>query len=88
MDKFRGKKHGISLEHIDTEKVHLVIVPDAGTNDVKQCKQLQEHGIDILITDHHEIEESNPYAVVINCQDGKYPNHTYRDWETDRKSVV
>ena len=35
-----------------------------------------KQGIDILILDHHIIDELNPYATVINCMDGHYPNNT------------
>jgi single-stranded-DNA-specific exonuclease len=46
----------------------FVWVPDAGSNDVEQCRMLKEQGCDILITDHHDIEYNNPYAIVINNQ--------------------
>lgn len=71
-----GKQHGIIVESIPKD-TQLLIVPDAGTNDVKQCKILsEEYDMDILILDHHEIEKENPYAIVINNQDGEYPNST------------
>ena len=72
----QGKKHGIITENIPKD-IDLLIVPDAGSNDVKECKELSEkHDIDILIVDHHIIERENQYAIVINNQDGKYPNKT------------
>ncbi|WP_252241536.1 DHH family phosphoesterase [Clostridium sp. ZBS18] len=72
----QGKKHGIITENIPKE-IDLLIVPDAGSNDVKECKELSEkHDIDILIVDHHIIERENQYAIVINNQDGAYPNKT------------
>jgi single-stranded-DNA-specific exonuclease len=71
------KKHGIILENLKQYKFDLLIVPDAGTNNVTECKILhEEHDVDILILDHHNIEKENPYAIVINCQDGQYPNPT------------
>lgn len=71
------KKHGIILNNLEPFDFDLLIVPDAGTNDVKQCKILKEkYDIDVLILDHHKIEEDNVYAIVINCQDGIYPNPT------------
>lgn len=71
-----GKQHGIIVDTIPKD-TQLLIVPDAGTNDVKQCKILsEEYDMDILILDHHEIEKENPYAIVINNQDGEYPNST------------
>jgi single-stranded-DNA-specific exonuclease len=71
------KKHGIILKNLKQYQFDLLIVPDAGTNDIEQCKILnEEYDIDILILDHHKIEKENPYAIVINCQDGQYPNQT------------
>lgn len=69
------KKHGLSND-IDWQSVgcDLLILPDSGTNDVEQCKFLHEKCIDILILDHHIIEEENPYAIVVNSNDGTYPN--------------
>lgn len=69
------KKHGLSND-IDWQNIDcdLLIIPDAGTNDVEQCKYLNEKGIDILILDHHIIEEENPYATIVNSNDGSYPN--------------
>lgn len=72
-----NKVHGIVVKSLEEYEFNLLIVPDAGSSDVKQCKELVEtRDVDILILDHHEIEEVNPHAVVINCQDGQYPNTT------------
>ena len=72
-----NKIHGIIIKNLKQYEFDLLIVPDAGTSDVKQCKELIEtKDVDILILDHHTIEEDNPYAIVINCQDGQYPNPT------------
>lgn len=72
-----GKEHGITARVIEGHEFDLLIVPDAGTNDVEMSKLLTEQGKDILILDHHKFEgEYNSYACVINCQDGYYPNNT------------
>jgi len=70
------KQHGIHdlLQQILKSKINLLIVPDAGTNDVEECKILQEKGIQTIILDHHQVEVENPYAVVVNNQLGEYPN--------------
>lgn len=52
-----GKKHGISdlIEEIKKlDNIDLLLVPDAGSNDIEEHKQLKELGIDILIADHHD----------------------------------
>lgn len=71
-----GKEHGITPNAIDGFEFDLLIVPDAGTNDVEMCEQLRAKDVDVIILDHHKIEVENPYACVINNQDGYYPNPT------------
>lgn len=62
------KQHGISdiMPQILTESPKLVIVPDAGSNDVAPCQELKERGIDCLVLDHHEIAAPNECAIVVN----------------------
>lgn len=72
----KEKKHGLNDDYVMNKlknKKGLLIIPDAGTNDVNECKKLSEH-LDILILDHHEIEVDNPYAIVVNNQMGNV-NH-------------
>ena len=73
-----GKKHGIILENIP-EDIDLLIVPDAGSSDYREHKILNnEKEIDILILDHHNYDRKydSPYTIIINNQDGLYPNNT------------
>lgn len=46
----------------------LIIVPDAGSGDSKECKKLIESGKDIIILDHHSIDASDNPAIVVNNQ--------------------
>lgn len=69
-----GKEHGLSKEIEVPPETTLLIIPDAGSNDVEQCKELRDNGIDILILDHHICDRENPYAVIVNNQNGTYPN--------------
>ena len=69
----QGKAHGLRasasediVEQIKADGIRLMIIPDAGTNDVNECKELLEHRCNTLILDHHKIEVENPWAVVIN----------------------
>lgn len=64
----RAKAHGLSDDVTIPSDVKLLIIPDAGTNDTEQCKALSENGVDILILDHHEKEEDNTYALIVNNQ--------------------
>ena len=71
----RAKAHGLSDDVIIPNGIKLLIIPDAGTNDCKECKELSEQGVDILILDHHEKEEDNQYALIVNNQmSNSYPN--------------
>lgn len=63
-----GKGHGLTDDVCVPDDIDFLILPDSGTNDVEQCKSLNEKGIDILILDHHIKERDNPYAIVVNNQ--------------------
>ena len=69
-----GKQHGLrdKIDEILKDDISFLIVPDAGTNDVEECKRFKDKNIenDILILDHHEILTENPCAIVINNQAG------------------
>lgn len=62
----RAKAHGLTNDVIIHDETQLLIIPDAGTNDVKECEDLSQKGIDILILDHHECEKENRFAVIVN----------------------
>lgn len=74
------KEHGIFIDDIKdiVDEIDLIIIPDAGSSSVEECKEITEkYHIPILIIDHHEInEEVMKYATLINCMDGQYPNNT------------
>lgn len=68
----RGKQHGLSefVESMCSDDSKLVIVPDAGSGDVKECERLISCGKDVIILDHHPVEKEklkNP-AIVVNNQ--------------------
>ncbi len=71
----RTKAHGLTEDVSIPQDIELLIIPDAGTNDVEACRNLNNKGADILILDHHEKEEENPFALIVNNQMSKnYPN--------------
>lgn len=70
------KEHGIKLEELEGINFDLLIVPDAGSEDLKEVKELHNQGKDVLILDHHKFKTDNEYAVIINSQDKQYPNDT------------
>ncbi len=62
------KSHGLSEDVVVPDDISFLIIPDAGTNDTEKCKELKNRNIDVLILDHHEKEDENPYAVIVNNQ--------------------
>lgn len=67
-----GKAHGIDDE-IMTDLLNnppdLLIIPDAGSNEMQKNKLLAQCGTSILILDHHLTDQAiNPYAVRVNNQ--------------------
>lgn len=71
------KQHGISEDVEIPDDCKLLIVPDAGSNDVEQCKKLVVKGIDIIILDHHICDKTNEFAIVVNNQMCDYPNKNF-----------
>lgn len=71
----RNERNKANLEKI--KNCDLLILVDSSSNDVKACQGIKERlGKDIIILDHHAIEQENPYVTLVNPQqDGdKYPN--------------
>ena len=74
-----GKQHGLN-DHIDdiinnlNGDIKLIIIPDAGSNDVFECRRLNEAGCPVIILDHHLCDLDNKYAFIINNQLSNYPN--------------
>lgn len=68
------KVHGLAddmlLGQILNDPPDMLIVPDAGSQDIKQCRQIKDAGTQtIIILDHHAMaKEPNPYAYVVNNQ--------------------
>ena len=66
----KGKIHGLS-EFVDSmceDDSKLIIVPDAGSGDSKECEKLIKNGKDVIILDHHSIDASDNPAIVVNNQ--------------------
>lgn len=79
-----NKEHGLdnkSMLEIEHKKPDLLIIPDAGSNDLRQLKTLKSAGIDVIVLDHHDesekvtrlksiykLENLNGFAVIVNNQ--------------------
>ena len=72
-----GKQHGLEDCYKAIPKdVDVVIIPDAGTNDIDFMQYLLDQKKVILCMDHHESDEwlHDPRAIIINNQICDYPN--------------
>lgn len=75
----KAKAHGLSNDVMIPDDIVLLIIPDAGTNDIEQCNKLVTDEKKIIILDHHEKEcsglEMPDGVIVVNnqCSD-KYKN--------------
>ena len=71
-----GREHGIEYQ---TDKIKpnkkLVIIVDSSTNSIDTCKELAEQGLELIILDHHQLDQGeNKYATIVNPQLCDYPN--------------
>lgn len=68
---------GLSKKAVDSFKddgVGVVVTIDCGTSNIAEVAYANQQGVDIIITDHHEPEETLPEAVaVVNPKLGGYP---------------
>ncbi|HEX37489.1 MAG TPA: single-stranded-DNA-specific exonuclease RecJ [Candidatus Cloacimonetes bacterium] len=71
--------YGLSItgnKAIETMNADLVITVDCGINAVDEINDLNENGIDVIVTDHHTPKETLPEAYAIidpKLKDSKYP---------------
>lgn len=72
----KGKQHGISEDIEVPSDVQLLVLPDAGTNDIDKQKELVAKGVKILNIDHHQLSddwEEVEGVITINPQNS--PNY-------------
>ena len=73
----RPKAHGLASNDFDVPNgVKLLIIPDSSSNDIDECQELINKGIDIIILDHHTYssDKTNPAILVNNQTSNNYPN--------------
>ena len=68
----RENGYGLSKEMIDFVLENyfpdLIITVDCGISAVNEVEELKDLGVDVIVTDHHEIPEQIPDCPVINCK--------------------
>lgn len=74
----REEGYGLNLEKIlalnEKEGVDLLITVDCGISEYENIEILKQHGIDVIVSDHHEAPEILPKCLIINP---KKPNENY-----------
>ena len=88
------KMHGLSDEEvfkqIKNSDINFLIIPDAGTNDIQQLKELMKIGKRILILDHHQMndeEQSTLFYDQNNGLIGVIVNNTFDEYSTSLAGV-
>lgn len=78
LHNFNKKSHGLQDEEImdilRNSEPSLLWISDAGSSDIKECKELSELGYKIVVGGDHHQYVNNPYAIVVNNQDNSVTN--------------
>lgn len=64
----QGKKHGLTDDCIETfiaTKADMVIIPDSLNSSLEEYKRLVDNGIEVVVLDHHDIDENVDYDSLI-----------------------
>lgn len=65
--------HSDAIATLAARGVSLIITVDVGTTAVDAVTFAKEKGIDVIVTDHHEIVNALPECIVLNPKLGSYP---------------
>ncbi len=65
--------HPAALKVLSERGVGLIITVDVGTTAVEPVRYAKELGMDVIVTDHHELQDVLPECIVINPKCGEYP---------------
>lgn len=71
--------YGLNIAAIDTfikDGVHLIVTVDCGSTNIEEVEYAQKNGVDVIVTDHHQVlSDKHPaYALINPHQKGdKYP---------------
>ena len=66
--------HQEAIEELAARGISLIVTVDVGTTALQAVRRAKELGVDVIVTDHHEITGALPEAVaVLNPKLGEYP---------------
>jgi len=74
--------HGLkipALEKLRDQGINLIITVDCGVTDIKEVRQAQDMGMDMIITDHHMPLRSLPPAIAVVDPKRKDSMYPFRD---------
>jgi single-stranded-DNA-specific exonuclease len=74
--------HGLkvpALEKLRAQAIKLVVTVDCGVTDIKEVRQAQDMGMDVIVTDHHVPLGSLPPAVAVVDPKRKDSGYPFRD---------
>ncbi len=63
-----GLTQGVIDEVVETYCPDLIITVDCGIGGYNEVEYLKDLGVDVIVTDHHEIPEVLPDCITINCR--------------------
>lgn len=77
----RSEGYGLNITSLDrlmqNEKPNLIITVDCGISNKEEVEYIKSHGVDIVVTDHHELPDILPDCVIVNpkyCKAYPYDN--------------
>lgn len=73
-----GKEHGVILDTIPVW-TDIVVVPDAGSNQLDEHEVMSNQGRTVLIMDHHNVTRSQEFNNVIIVNNQTSPNFKNKD---------
>ena len=66
-----------AIEGLKEQGVSLIVTVDCGITADQEAKYCRDHGVDLIITDHHECKDELPWAVAVvdpHRKDDTYPH--------------
>lgn len=75
-----GLSHPVALRILNASpRVNLVITADNGSSDEPRIQKLKEAGIDVIVTDHHELPKEGPPKSAYACLNPTREDCAYGD---------
>jgi single-stranded-DNA-specific exonuclease len=65
--------HAHAIDVLKERGVSLIITVDVGTTAVEAVAHAKALGIDVIVTDHHDVSQALPECIVLNPQRAGYP---------------